>query len=279
MEEKIREDLQVETPERIYKLLSKAAVGLDFTVRDDQCGFPMILDSVKLCRKRGKLFRLVDSGVFDRYQLEWLAAAGAAIYTSDDVRRDIQELELINKALHRGQALMAYFLSGSFGEEEAPDSFSLSDYMNLGRSGIYFYITNREVERDFAQLDQLAFSCRKGGSRLVYYHHGPLVPELADLGRNVTWLHISDSSISGEEDRSLLGDIVRSTCSAGGNLVFHLDKEPELSFISDIFSKGAFVFFKSFQIDYKSPLKPIEIQAAKKKLDFKAFYLHSTVFL
>lgn len=263
-------------PEKVFELLSLSRKGQDVTVRDDQYEFHSLLDSVKLCRKRGSRFRLIDSGKFDRFQLEWITEAGADFYTSDEVRRNAQELEFINEACKKGAAVMVYFHHGILELEEGNDSLAFSGLLDLGRSGIYIHLTNKERGRDFSLLNQLAYNCRRGGSWLVYYHHGSLEAYLVELGRNGAWIHISDQSIQGEEDSVLLQDIIKSLRSAGTNLVLYLEKELDFSLLHDIVKADAFVLFTSSLFDYRSPMKALERESRKKKLDFRTYYLYPT---
>jgi len=277
MEKEITNKTNAEAIEKGYEFLSLAAKGQDITVRDDQYGFYWLLDSAKLCRKKGR-FRLIDSGQLDRFQLKELAAAGADLYTSDKARQDVQELEFISKAYKKGRGLIAYFHYGALEGAEESDFLSFSDLMDLGRSGVYLHLSNREKERGLSKLNQLAYSCRRGQSWLVYYHHGSLEPSLMELGGNGSWIHVSDRSIQGTEDNELLLDVIKSARSAGTNLVFYVEKGLDVFLLKKIIRAGAVVLFKSSLIDYRSPFKPLEKEARKKKLDFRAYYLY-TIFI
>lgn len=274
MEKEITNKTDAEAIEKGYEFLSLAAKEQDITVRDDQYGFYWLLDSAKLCQKKGR-FRLIDSGQLDRFQLKELAAAGADFYTSDKARQDAQELEFISKAYKKGRGLMAYFHYGALEKGEESDSLSFSDLMDMGRSGVYLYLSNREKERGFSKLNQLAYSCRKGRSWLVYYHHGSLEPSLMELGGNGSWIHVSDRSIQGTEEKELLLlGVIKSARSAGANLVFYVEKGLDVFLLKKIIRAGAVVLFKFPLIDYRSPFKSLEKEARKKKLDFRAYYLY-----
>jgi hypothetical protein len=221
---------------------------------------------------------LIDSGQLDRFQLKELAAAGADLYTSDEARQDVQELEFISKAYKKGRGLIAYFHYGALEGAEESDFLSFSDLMDLGRSGVYLHLSNKEKERDLSKLNQLAYSCRRGQSWLVYYHHGSLESPLMELGGNGSWIHVSDRSIQGTEDNELLLDVIKSARSAGTNLVFYVETGLDVFLLKEIIRAGAVVLFKSSLIDYRSPFKPLEKEARKKKLDFRAYYLY-TIFI
>jgi len=269
-------DKNVELPKKAYELLSLAGKGTDITVRDDQHGFPWLLDSVKLCRKKGARFRLVDSGKLDRSQLEWLAGAGADLYTSDEARAEWSELEHVNSACQKGGAFVAYFHYGPLESEEEQSSVSFFDLKDMGSSGIYFYLSNREIKRDISKLNELAHACRKGGSWLVYYLHGSLENSLEELARNETWIHVTDQIFQEPEDPALVLDKVKTAVSAGAKLILHVEKGLDFSLLRDVIKTQAFVLFKSSLFDYKSAFRALERKARKRKLDFRAYYLYPT---
>jgi hypothetical protein len=269
-------DKNVELPKKAYELLSRAGKGTDITVRDDQHEFPWLLDSVKLCRKKGARFRLVDSGKLDRSQLEWLAGAGADLYTSDEARAEGSELEHVNNACQKGGAFIAYFHYGPLESEEKPSSVSFFDLKDMGRSGIYFYLSNREIKREISKLNELAHACRKGGSWLVYYLHGPLEDSLEELARNETWIHVTDQIFQEPEDPALVLDKVKTAVSAGAKLILHVEKGLDFSLLRDVIKTQAFVLFKSSLFDYKSAFRALERKARKRKPDFRAYYLYPT---
>ena len=276
MENQSIKDKNVELPKRAYELLSWAGRGENVTVRDDQYEFPWLLDSVKPCRKKGFRFRLIDSGRLDRFQLEWLGEAGADLYTSDEARTEASELELVNRACKKGEAILAYFHHGPLESEEESSSVSFSDLKDMGRSGIYLHLTNREMKREVSQLNELAYACRNGGSWLVYYLHGPLESSLEDIGRNGPWIHISDQIFKGPEDPKFVLDKVKSAISSGAKLILHLEKGLDFSLLCDVIKTRAYVLFKSSLFDYKSPFRTLEEKTRKRKLDFRAYYLYLT---
>ncbi len=279
MEEESIKDKNAELPEKAYELLSWAGKGVDITVRDDQHEFPWLLDSVKLCRKKGARFRLVDSGKLDRFQLEWLAGAGADLYTSDEARAEASELEQVNRACQKGGAFVAYFHHGPLESEEESSSISFFDLKDMGRSGIYFYLSNREMKREISKLNELAHACRKGGSWLVYYLHGSLENSLEDLARNETWIHVTDQIFQEPEDPALVLDKVRAAVSLGAKLILHVEKGLDLSLLRDVIKTQVFVLFKSSLFDFKSPFRALERKTRKRKPDFRAYYLYPAFLL
>lgn len=269
-------DVEIEASKNVYGLLSSVEMGQDLTLRDDQFDFPDMLDAVKICRGKGLRFRLVDTGRFDRFQLEWLLGAGADLYTSDDIPRDLQELEGLQKSCRNGSSLLAFFQHQECGSLNDAEPSVASKLLGLARSGIYLHISNREMKRDISLLRMLAEDCLASGSWLVYYHHGPLVAETEELGRGGAWIHLSDESIQSGEDQAVLMDLVKSCQSSGANLVLYLKRGMDYLVLQDVVGIGAVVLFKTSQIDYRSPLKELERAAARKIIDFRAFYLHLT---
>jgi hypothetical protein len=250
----------------------------NITVRDDQYDFSTLLDAVRQFRDKRYRFRLIDTGRFDPFELEWITSHGADLYTSDETRSNGHDLELISAATRKGNAVVACLINGKM-EEEGENILSFSDLMNVGRSGVYMHLTNRHQTRDLRQVTRLAYNCTRSGSWLVYYHHGPLESSLMELGRNGAWIHIADQSLVGEESQSLIRDIVFCAHSAGSNLVLHWDDGAKFSLLDDIVKAGAMVLFKSPLFDFKSPLKVLERRIRRKRLDFRAYYLHPSILL
>ena len=277
MDKKKQELKDSPRPEDASELLSMVRRNKDITVRDDQFEFSTLLDAVRRFRDRRHRFRLIDTGRFSSFELEWLTAGGADLYTSDDTRSNAQELELINASSKKGDASLALFYNGDLGAEKKGETLSLSELMNLGRSGVYVHISNKKAKRDLSVLVQLAYNCRKGGSWLVYYHHGPLEMPVVELAQNGVWIHISDLSLSDEESQSIVKDISHSACSSGGNLVLHWEKGIAFSLLDDIVRAGAVVLFRSVLFDFKSPFRGIEEKARGRKLDYRAYYLYPDI--
>ncbi len=277
MENENKNNVNAEAEERILELFSSARHGEGLTIRDDLHDFTFLLDAVKVARRRGVRFRLIDTGKLDRFQLEWLAEAGADFYTSDESRRDSLELELVNKACKKGKAICAYFHHGPLDVEEESESISYSSLQDLGRDGIYIHLTNRQNERDNLQLNELAFACQRGGSWLVYYHFGELEFSLGELARNGTWLHTSEQIFKDAEDKSLVLDNLKSAISAGLKFVLHIEKGLDISLLADVMSARAFILFKSSLFDHKSPFRALEKKARQRKLDFRSYYPYPNI--
>jgi hypothetical protein len=278
MEQEEKKNQEGSTAANSFSFLSSIRKGQDITVRDDLLDFQLLLDAVKLSRRKGIPFRIVDSGSRDVIQLEWLAAEGAIIYTSDDAERELDTLQQINKACKRGNSFLACLQNGPLKLDSESAAGEWEDLMALGAEGTYIFLSNRENKRDVTQLGILADQCLRGGSWLVYYHHGELEAALVELARNGAWIHVGDSCLKGADEHSLLLEVIRAAHSAGTNCVFHLERELEYYPLKDIQKAGAIMLFKSKLIDYRSPLKSLQEQASHPKLDARAYYLYSTFF-
>ena len=277
MKSENRKDMSTEGKDQAFESLPSVRKGEDVTLRDDLYEFSSLIDTAKIAKRKGVRFRLIDTGKFDQFQLEWFAEAGADIYTSDETRTDLLELELVNRACKRGGATCAYFLHGPLGSEEETGSISFTDLQNLGRAGIYIHVTNRQKEREIMQLNELAFACRRGGSWLVYYHHGPLEFSLEEMARSRAWIHASERIFQEAEDPVLILDKLKSAISAGLRCVLHVEKGLDISLLQDVINAGTWILFKSSLFDYKSPLRALEKRTRRRKLDYRAYYLYPNI--
>jgi len=264
-----------DTPEKAFTLLSSVIQDTVITVRDDLYGFSLLLDAVKLSRKRGmsSRFRLVDSGALTLAQVEWLAAEGADVYTNSEVGKSVQDMESIQYACKKGQTRLAYLHNSASGSDE-DSSLDLSGLKSLGASGVHISLSNKDYERNLSDLILLADLCQRGQSRLVYYHHKDLDPLLFELGRAGAWIHVSDDSINTQDDGAMLIDVIHAAHSSGSNLCLHVERKTEFMLLEDLQKAGAFLIFKYALIDYRSPLRPLEEKARKRKLDPSGYYLY-----
>lgn len=259
------------------ELLERAAAGKDIIFRDDQEAFTIIRDAARICRRKQKSFRLIDTGVFDRAQIEWIIEAGADLYTSDKISREFQELNFLSRTSHKAKRHIAMFLENIPEEEKGEGNYLPSEIFSLGENGIYFHVTNQRKKFSFEFLEELAFRCRQGGSWLVYYHHGPFEPALTSIAENSGWIHISDQDIDKEKDITLISDIIQPARSNGSNLILHLEKGLPYILLKEILEAGACVLFKIPPIDYRSPLRKLENMAKRRHLDPRAYYLHTAL--
>jgi len=246
----------------IFALLSWAAAGEAITVRDDRCGLGALSDVAALDRRKGGRLQLVDTGRFGSPELEWLAQAGADIYTSDESGRGPAELSLLVKSAARAGAFVAHFHYG-------PVSDALAE---AALTGLYLHVSNREQPRDLEALGGLAYGCRRAGAWLVYYHHGPVTAGLEAVAGNGGWVHLSDESVPGGEGLAPLLDAARDAAAAGAGIVVHLDNGLDPSAVDDFMKAGAFVIFRKPH-DFRSLLRGLERRAARRALDIRAYYL------
>jgi hypothetical protein len=260
----------------ISDLLIRAEQGLEITTRDDQDEFTVFLDTAKISRRNGGRLRLVDSGRFTVFELEWLAEAGADVYTADEARPNRAELDLLAQACARGDAVIAYFHRGPLSEGEADIPSSWAFLKEISRSGVDVHLSNRERPRDLAGLAGLADNCRKAGTRLVYYHHGRVESGLAGLARDGAWIHLSNETLGDTESPSLLEDVAREASAAGTGVVLHLERGLPVETLRDLLKAGAFLLFKTPPSDRRSRSRAAEDRARKKKLDRRSYYLHAT---
>jgi hypothetical protein len=260
--------------ERTYNLISRARQGLVITTRDDQYDCTAVLDAARVARRSGGRLRLVDTGRFSAFELEWLAEAGADLYTSDEARPNRSELGLLAKSCARGDAVIAYFhhgvLSGDSGEAPTSPGF----LAETGRDGVDIHLSNRERARDLASLAEVAHICRGAQSRLVYYHHGSPDAGLVDLARSGGWIHLSDLNLPTADEGALLTDISAGAAASGSGLVVHLERGLGVETVRDLLEAGAFVLFKTPPADRRSSFRALERQARKRTLDRRAYYLY-----
>jgi hypothetical protein len=275
MNQDIKDYMAADKPLKAFALLASVKQDPILTVRDDLYDFSLLLDAVKLHRKQrlNLRFRLVDSGALSLGEVEWLVSEGADFYTNDEVGKTKQELLSIQQACEKGSALLAFLYSETL-EEDEEKSMDYSGLKDLGASGVYIYISDKNHKRDLSQVILLADFCHRGQSRLVYYHHREVDPALYELGRAGAWIHISDKSIKNQEDVALLTDVIAAARHTGSNVCLHVEIGTESLYLEDAQRAGAQLVFKSALIDYRSPLKPLEEKARKQKLDPGAYYLY-----
>jgi len=251
----------------------------EIVIRDDQLDFAALLDVAKERRKNHGRLKLVDSGAFDPPTLEWLGEAGADIYTSDLARPNAGEIVQIGRAAKKGNAVAAYFHHGPLDPDEKEKTIPFSGLLEMGRSGIDLHLSNKQQQREWRKLEELACACEKGGARLVLYHHGPLAADLEGLARQGVWIHISDESLRSEQDVTALVDCVAAARGRGSNLVFHLEHSITLVWLENIFASGAFVLFQIPPTDYRSPLRSFETASKKRRPDYRSAYIDATFLL
>jgi hypothetical protein len=246
----------------------------DLVLRDDQADFSVLLDEVRRLRRGGSRLRLIDGGALSVLELERLILAGADLFTSDKAGRTAADLFILNEAARKGGGIVAHFHFGPLTEGEG-STFPLSDLRRTARDGVALFLSNKSVSRETDDLVVLAEESRSGGSRLGYYHHGPLGAGLSDLARRGVWLHVNPSP---DDESGIIAGLIslaETAAASGGGLIVHLDKALSESACRDLLGSGAFLVFRTPPSDYRSPLRPIEEKAARRPLDPRASYLYS----
>jgi len=257
---------------REFDLLERASSSAEVTVRDDQYEFPWLLDAVHSCKKHGGRFRLVDSGRSDTVALSWLAEAGADIYTSDEARPEPGAVIPVRLAARKSGAHTFYYI-GAETAENSNHALFLADIAELGRTGVDLHLSNREKPRDEGLLVDLARACSSGRGRLVYYHYGRLPESLENLVLAGGWIHWAAGEVSPDKDAFLLKDILRACRKTGAGLILHANLGWPPSLMREVFEAGAFLLFHGQPSERASSLSTVESEAARRRPDFRAFYL------
>lgn len=268
--ETVHEQAARDTPDAIeirgFRMLEEAGRQTHTTVRDDQQEFAWLLDAARVARGRGRRFRIVDSGKLDAFSLEWLAAAGADLYTADDIRADLADLVRIRRAGRASGASTVLFHHGPLDESLPSKGLSPGALQELLRSGVDIHLSNREKERRTETLVGLADSHRAGTAVFVYYHHGPLIPEIGTLAEAGAWVHIEAPPVDLEADSALVRDICRACRQAGAGLVIHLEEEISRFVLTDFRRAGAYLLSKV----------PAAGPEVGRPLPYRSYYLDTT---
>ncbi len=251
----------------------------DVIIRDDRTDFPSLLDAVKDRAAAGARVRLVDTGKFGLSQLEWLGEAGADIFTSDLALRESEDFILMAKAAKKSGRHVAYLQNGPFDGGGQPKAVSFFALVEMAQSGIHVYVSDGRFARDSDALEKLAFACRKGGARFVFYRHGALELGLENLLRQGAWVHLPAAVVRTEADVLFLADGVRAAREAGGGVLLHVEQVPEGTGLEELFEAGAYLLFRTPPSDYRDPLRTFERRAKRRVSDPTTYYLHSEFML
>jgi hypothetical protein len=268
------EDRRPAAGAKAFELLGRAEQGLEITTRDDQYDFMAFLDAARGARRNGSRLRLVDTGKFSVFELEWLAEAGADLFTSDEARPVKEELGLLARACSRGDSVIAFFQRGALTEDAAGGPSSWAFLREIGRDGLDLHLSSRERERDLAEAAEAAHVCQKAGGRFAFYHHRPLAAGLESLAAAGAWIHFPDAALDVAESGNLLDDVIRAAAAAGGGVVLHLEKARPVEMLRDLMSAGAYLRFGTLPSDRRSRLGALERQARKRPLDRRHYYLY-----
>jgi len=252
----------------------EAASLRDAVVRDDSGDLAAFFDLLRDRRRAGGRLTLIDSGKLGIPDLERLAEAGIEIASSDSVRPDPHGLVLIGLAARKGDSPAAVFVHGPFREAGDPAALSFDAILELARTGVRIAVSNGRVPRDPAALNRLADACRKGGTRLIFYHPGPADSALAGLCRAGVWLHLDAAGLVPDGVPAAC-DLARAACAAGGGLVLHVSEAIDPDAFEDLFGSGTFVLFHTPPSDYRDPRRELEARARRRPAPPEASYLFS----
>ncbi len=251
-----------------YALIDRIGRGRRFVVRDDQNTFEELLDAARASRERNERFGVLDTGKLGVSELEWIAEAGADIFTSDEARPNALELALMAKACARGGGAVALLVSGGLEGR----------HMDLARDGIILHVSNRERAVDPLALAELSRSARSGGGSLVFYHHGAPAPELEGLASAGGHIHLSDKALE-EKDLDLMATLLEASRAGKGEVLLYIEKGMPVRFLGALFDAGAVLIFKTPPSDRRSLMRGLERKAAKRRPDPGSFYMQDAFLL
>lgn len=257
----------------VYELIDKVARNAKVVVRDDQFEFNEILDAAKAARSRRRRINLLDTGRFNVTELEWLCEAGTRFFTSNETRKNPDELRLIRDACARGGSSIAFLVKERIAADGENGGISLSLLLELAGLGIVLHVSNREFAVDPAVISALA-----GEGRVVYYHHGALVPEWTKAAGRGIRLHISDAGLDVLGLDTALEILAASRAGRGRVYIYIQNGLPPAS-IQALADAGAKLLFKTPPSDRQSLLRPIELKFRKMTPSPEDYYLDTTFLL
>jgi hypothetical protein len=269
----------IEDVVRTYELLDRVRLGRDIVIRDDQFDREALFDAARTARSQRIRVNLLDTGRFEPAELEWLIQEKVRVSTSDEARPREDELSLLLKACLRARSFLAYLHNGPLQEEPATGVVPLPALRNLTSSGLDLHISNRSVPRDFEVLAGLAENARRKKGFMVYYHHGPLSPNMTGLASRGAWVHFSDRSLDGVAAEDMGLEIIKVARAAGSRAVVTVEQGLPLPVLEAFFEGGAAVLFRTPPSDDRSLQRPFERKAQRRGLPARASYLTATFLL
>lgn len=263
---------------KTYELLDRVRTRQDLTIRDDQFEYFAFIDAAAYARRRRIPMSVLDTGRFAVRELEILARKGVRILTSDAARPQPDELEILVRACRASRSFLAFLLEADWPAAGEAAPLSAQALEDLVASGMDLHVSNRHRKRDPDALGEIARKAGQGRSFLVYYHHGPLVPEVAKPAALGAWVHFSRRSVPDDDAAGLAGDIARAAAAGGSRAVVTIERPLAHEVLESLWAAGAVLRFLTPPAEARSPLSAIERKAAKRKLPPRAVYL-SEIFL
>ena len=243
--------------------------GRRLVVRDDQNTFEELLDAARASRERKERFGVLDTGKLGVSELEWIAEAGADIFTSDEARPGVLELALIAKACARGGGAVALLVNGGLEDRHA----------DLARDGVILHVSNRETGH---RLPHPGGAGRDApgpeADSWSIYHHGAHVPELDGLASAGGHIHLSDKALE-EKDLDLMTTLLEASRAGRGEVLLYIEKGMPVRFLGALFDAGAVLLFKTPPSDRRSLMRGLERKAAKRRPNPASFYLQDAFLL
>ncbi len=263
---------------KTYELLDRVRTRQDLVIRDDQFGYEALLDAARYARRRRIMLSLLDTGRIGLTELEALVREGVRVLTSEEARPRADEWEILLEARRAVKAVVSVFWQGPLPGADPVAGISRQALEDLLARGMDFHVSNLSVPRDPAALAELVAVSKSGRGYFVYYHHGPLAAELAKPAGRGAWVHLTDAGSAEETWAGLAAGIVRAAAAAGVRAVVRVERGLPIEVLEELWAAGAALLFRTPPSDDRSPLRPVERRAARRKLPPRAFHL-STAFL
>ena len=263
---------------KTYELLDRVRMRQDLVIRDDQFDYEPLLDAAKYARRRRIRLSVLDTGRFGLNELEALGREGARILTSDEARPRADEWAILLEACRDSRTYLSVFWNGPLPAADGSSGISLQALEDLLGCGMDLHVSNRALPREAGVIARLAAASKSGHGYFVYYHHGPLVLELAGPADRGAWIHFSDRSSADEAWAGLAVAIARAAAASGARAVVRVERGLPVELLEELWAAGAALLFLTPPTDDRSLLRPIETRAARRKVSARTYFL-STSFL
>ena len=263
---------------KTYELLDRVRMRQDLVIRDDQFDYEPLLDAAKYARRRRIRLSVLDTGRFGLNELEALGREGARILTSDEARPRADEWAILLEACRASRTYLSVFWNGPLPAADGSSGISLQALEDLLGCGMDLHVSNRALPREAEVIARLAAASKSGHGYFVYYHHGPLVLELAGPADRGAWIHFSDRSSADEAWAGLALAIARAAAASGARAAVYIERGLPVELLEELWAAGAALLFLTPPTDDRSLLRPIETRAARRKVSARTYFL-STSFL